>query len=81
MPTTTVQKMTGAVTILISWMNASASHLSSLAKPGAASPTRMPATIATRTQNQSCRTTPPRRPGGDVVGGSASAVVDIGVSS
>ena len=53
MPTTTVTKMTGPVTVLISWMNASASHSVSLAMLGATRPSTMPAAIATSTQNQS----------------------------
>ena len=55
MPITTVTKMTGAVTVLMSCRNASASHFASVAGPGATSPNTMPAAIATSTQNHSCR--------------------------
>src|SRR4051794_11863932 len=55
MPITTVTKMTGAVTVLMSCRNASASHLASVAGPGATRPNTMPAAIATSTQNHSCR--------------------------
>src|SRR4051794_26076101 len=54
MPITTVTKMTGAVTVLISCRNASASHLEFVAGPGATRPNTMPAAIATRTQNHNC---------------------------
>src|SRR3954451_12864661 len=54
MPITTVTKITGAVTVLISCRNASASHFESVAGPGATSPNTMPAAIATSTQNHSC---------------------------
>ena len=53
MPITTVTKITGPVTVLISWMKASASHWAFLAASGATSPNTMPAAIATMTQNQS----------------------------
>ena len=56
MPTTTVTKMTGPVTVWISWMNASASHLASFAASGATRPKTMPAAIATSTQTHSCVT-------------------------
>ena len=55
MPITTVTKITGAVTVLMSCRNASASHFESVAGPGATRPNTMPAAIATRTQNHSCR--------------------------
>ena len=55
MPITTVTKMTGPVTALISWMNASASHCAFSAASCATRPKMMPATIAIRTQNHSCR--------------------------
>ena len=42
MPITTVTKITGPVTVLISWMKASASHFVFSAGPGATSPTTMP---------------------------------------
>ena len=45
--------MTGAVMVVISWMNASASHLAFVAVSGAAKPKMMPAAIAIRTQNHS----------------------------
>ena len=54
MPITTVTKITGPVTVLISWMNASASHFVFSAGPGATRPTTMPRAIATITQNHSC---------------------------
>jgi hypothetical protein len=54
MPTITVQKMTGPITTLMSWMNRSAKILSCLAKPGATSPTTMPRAMPTSTQNHSC---------------------------
>src|SRR4051812_49297625 len=54
MPITTVTKITGAVTVLISCRNASASHLESVAGPGATRPNTIPAAIATRTQNHNC---------------------------
>src|SRR4051812_15888911 len=54
MPITTVTKMTGAVTVLINCRKASASHLASVAGPGATRPNTMPAAIATRTQNHNC---------------------------
>ena len=53
MPITTVTKITGPVIVLMSWMNASASHLDSFAASGATSPNTMPAAIATMTQNHS----------------------------
>ena len=43
MPITTVRKITGPVTALISWMNASASHFAFSAWPGATRPKTMPA--------------------------------------
>src|SRR4051812_28083988 len=55
MPMTTVTKITGAVTVLMSCRNASASHFESVAGPGATSPNTIPAPIAIRTQNHSCR--------------------------
>ena len=55
MPITTVTKITGAVTVLISCRNASASHFASRSPDqGATSPNTMPAAIATSTQNHSC---------------------------
>ena len=64
MPTTTVTKITGPVTVLMSCKKASASHFAFLAASGATSPNTTPRTIATITQNQSCLTTlrsaPPR---------------------
>ena len=54
-PITTVTKMTGPVMALMSWMNASASHSVFSAVSGATMPKTMPPTIASRTQNQSCR--------------------------
>ena len=54
MPITTVTKITGPVTALITWMNASASQSAFFAESGATSPYTMPATIATITQNHSC---------------------------
>src|SRR4051794_16881509 len=57
MPITTVTKMTGAVTVLMSCRNASASHFASVAGPGATNPKITPAAIATSTQNHSCRFT------------------------
>ena len=54
MPITTVTKITGPVTVLISCMNASASQSAFLAASGATSPNMMPAAIATITQNHSC---------------------------
>jgi len=54
MPITTVTKITGPVTVLISWMNASASQSAFLAVSGATSPNTMPAAMATSTTNQSC---------------------------
>ena len=53
MPITTVTKITGPVTVLISWMNASASHWDFFAASGATSPNTIPAPIATMTQNHS----------------------------
>ena len=50
----TVTKITGPVTVLMSWMKASASHLAFSAWAGAMRPKAMPAAIATSTQNQSC---------------------------
>ena len=58
MPITTVTKITGPVTALISWMKASASHFASSAGPLATSPKTMPAAIAMSTQNHSCLATP-----------------------
>jgi hypothetical protein len=55
MPITTVTKITGAVTVLMSCRNASASHFESVAGPGATRPKMMPAVIATSTQNHSWR--------------------------
>lgn len=51
MPDTTVQKMIGAITILISLMNPSPSALiqSLLARSGKSQPTRIPRRIAIRT--------------------------------
>jgi len=46
---TTVTKMTGPVTALISWMNASASHWAFSAASWATRPKVMPATIAMTT--------------------------------
>ena len=54
MPITTVTKITGPVTVLISWMNASASHFVFSAVSGATMPTTMPRAIAMITQNHSC---------------------------
>ena len=47
MPTTTVQKMIGAISILMSLMKASAIGLRSAPIAGHNQPTRMPATMAT----------------------------------
>ena len=58
MPITTVRKITGPVTVLISWMKASASHFAFSAGPGATSPKTMPRAIATITQNHSCLRNP-----------------------
>ena len=58
MPITTVTKITGPVTVLISWMKASASHFDFFAGPGATRPNTMPATIAMITQNHSCLRNP-----------------------
>ena len=55
MPITTVTKITGAVTVLMSCRNASASHFASVAGPGATRPNTMPAAIATSTQNHNWR--------------------------
>jgi hypothetical protein len=49
MPTTTVTKMTGPVTALITWMNASASHCALSAASSATRPKMIPATIAMTT--------------------------------
>ena len=57
MPMMTVTKMTGPVTALISWMNASASHCALSAASSATRPKMIPATIAMTTQNHSCRYT------------------------
>ena len=88
MPITTVTKITGAVTVLMSCRNASASHFASVAGPGATSPNTMPAAIATRTQNHSCRFmeassshlstrgTPPRT-GREGTGGQAAVVLVV----
>src|SRR3954453_12815022 len=46
-PMTTVQKMIGAISILISLMKASATGLRSAPNAGHSHPTRMPATMAT----------------------------------
>jgi hypothetical protein len=46
--------MTGPVIAWMIWMKASASHLAFSAVAGATRPKRMPAAIATSTQNQSC---------------------------
>jgi hypothetical protein len=54
-PITTVTKMTGPVTALISWMNASASHCAFSAASPATRPKMIPATIATKTHAHSCR--------------------------
>jgi hypothetical protein len=54
MPMTTVTKITGPVTALTTWMNASASQSAFFADSGATNPYTMPAAIATRTQNHSC---------------------------
>src|SRR3954447_7744382 len=43
MPITTVTKITGPVTVLMSWMNASASHLALMAASGATRPKTIPA--------------------------------------
>src|SRR3954451_15733578 len=53
MPITTVTKMTGPVTVLMTWMKASASHLAFLAVSGATRPNTIPAAIAMRPQNHS----------------------------
>jgi hypothetical protein len=53
MPTTTVQKMIGAISILISLMKPSARGLRSAPNPGHSHPTAMPATIATRSWTNS----------------------------
>ena len=58
MPITTVTKITGPVTALISWMKASASHFAFSAVPGNTIPTTMPRAIAMITQNHSCLTNP-----------------------
>ena len=50
MPSTTVQKMIGAINILISLMKPSASGLRAEPKSGQTAPTTMPATIATSNQ-------------------------------
>ena len=73
---TTVTKITGPVTVLMSWMNASASHFASVAGSGATSPKAMPAAIATSTQNQSWPTS--RRPLGRP---SPGAVVALAVTA
>jgi hypothetical protein len=49
MPITTVTKMTGPVTALISWMKASASHWAFSACSWNSSPKAMPRTIAMST--------------------------------
>ena len=49
MPSTIVQKMTGAMSILISATNAVPSHLRPTANSGNAKPTAMPSTTATIT--------------------------------
>src|ERR1700712_1082581 len=46
MPMTTVQKMMGAISILMSLMKASATGLRSAPTPGHSHPSRMPATMA-----------------------------------
>ncbi len=72
-PITTVQKMIGAISILISLMKASATGLRSAPNEGQSQPTRMPATMATRSWVNS-----------DVYhrerGGGASTVVVVGES-
>src|SRR3954452_13669685 len=78
MPITTVTKMTGPVTVLMSWMNASASHLALMAASGATRPKAMPAAIAISTQNQSWAT---RRRRGRVPSGASAAVADMRGSS
>jgi hypothetical protein len=50
MPTTTVVKMIGAMSIRMSLTKPSASGLSATAKSGATTPTTAPATIASSTQ-------------------------------
>src|SRR4051812_4356032 len=75
MPITTVTKITGAVTVLMSWMKASASHFAFLALSGATRPKTTPAAIATSTQNQSWVAS--RRWRGLVPSGAAAAVADI----
>ena len=54
MPMTTVTKMTGPVTALMTWMKASASHCAFSAASWATRPKMIPATIAMSTQNHSC---------------------------
>jgi hypothetical protein len=49
MPWTMVQKMIGAISILISAMKASPSHLSDLPHSGAYQPSSTPSTMAIRT--------------------------------
>ena len=58
MPITTVRKITGPVTALMSWMKASASHFAFSAGPGATRPNTMPRQIAMITQNHSCLRNP-----------------------
>src|SRR5882757_2629596 len=53
MPTTTVRKMIGAVTILIRFTNRSASHLEPAAACGNTRPNTMPSTMAAITQKYS----------------------------
>ena len=65
-PTTTVRKITGAVIVLTSCRKASASHFASFAWSGATSPNAVPLTIATSTQNHSCRRKPRRGRGASV---------------
>src|SRR3954447_21272497 len=74
MPITTVTKITGPVTVLMSWMKASASHFAFLAWSGATRPKTIPAAIATMTQTQSW---PTRRRRGRVPSGASAAVADI----
>src|SRR4051794_3979738 len=74
MPITTVRKITGPVTVLMSWMKASASHFAFLAWSGATRPKTIPAAIATRTQTHSW---PTRRRRGRVPSGASAAGADI----
>ena len=86
MPTITVQKMTGAVIILISWMKMSGRNFRSEAKSGATRPTTTPAVMPTTTQNHSWvqtprRLEPPELPPEPGAGPASAACVDIVVSS